>query len=435
MFPLPGAAEVERHTATVMEANGFRAQPDPAPALPEGIRYVVLIVKENRTFDEVYGDLHRAANGTVMGAPSLARFGRSGYVTGYGERLSVKSVNVTPNHRALAERFAFSDNFYADSDVSVDGHHWLAGAYPDAWTESSRMASYGGQKDFRLPTTAPGRLSFAQGNSSVHPEEQVEAGTLWHHLERHGVTFRNFGEGFELAGVAEDPGEKPTGARFLTNVPMPDPLFRNTSRDYPGFNMNIPDQYRATQFIAEMEARYGGGKQEFPRFLFLHLPNDHMAKARPEDGYPFEASYVADNDYALGRIVEYLAHSRWWREMAIFVTEDDAQGGRDHIDAHRTVLLAMGPYCRRNYVSHVNTSFPGLQKTIFRLLRIPPLHLFDAAASDLADCFTTQADFAPYRALPVDARIFKPEEARDPLDPRPGPRMDDPAVLREQHRR
>src|ERR1039457_1651538 len=120
-------------------------------------------------------------------------------------------------------------------------------------TTSTLMAAYSDQKkDFRL-STAPGRLLFAGSDSSVHPEEQLENGTIWHHLDRHHIAFRNFGEGFELAGVYEGKDLEPTGAGFLTNVPMPDPLYRNTSRQYPGFNMNIPDQFRATQFIQEME--------------------------------------------------------------------------------------------------------------------------------------------------------------------------------------
>jgi hypothetical protein len=121
--------------------------------------------------------------------------------------------------------------------------------------------------------------------------------------------------------------------------------------------------------------------------------------------------------------------------MAVFVTEDDAQGGVDHIDAHRTVLLAAGPYCRRNYASHTNTSFPGLLKTIFRLLRIPPLNLFDASASDLSDVFTDQPDFAGYEVLPEDRRLFDPAAAKDPADPKPGPGMDDPREIEQQHRR
>ncbi|MGD0360060.1 MAG: bifunctional YncE family protein/alkaline phosphatase family protein [Bryobacteraceae bacterium] len=429
-FPLPDAAALGAATETVMDNNGLKPRDETPGALPGAVKYVVMIVKENRTFDEVFGDIqHLASGATVMGAPGVARFGQSGHVAGNGNRLSVQRVNVTPNHHALALGWSFSDNFYADSEVSVDGHHWLVGAYPDAWTETSFRASYADGRDFRFPSTAPGRFSFAEGNSSVHPEEQPEGGTIWHHLARHGVSFRNYGEGFELAGVDEGKGYQPTGGRFVTNVPMPDPLYRNTSRDYPVFNMNIPDQFRATQFIHEIEEKYVKGGEPFPRFIYIHLPDDHMTEPRPRDGYPYEASYVADNDYALGRIVEFLSQTPWWREMAIFVTEDDAQGGRDHIDAHRTVFMGIGPYFKRNYVSHVNTSFPGMLKTIFRLLGLPPLNLFDAVASDLSDCFTNTPDFEGYRVRKEDPRIFDPAAAREPLDPRPSIKMDDPAEV------
>lgn len=438
VFPLPKTAEYAALTSRVMESNGFRAAAAIPPPLPAAIRYVVVIVKENRTYDEVLGDIAKASNGPVTGMASLARFGLDVTVSPDARTRpappTASHVNVTPNHHALAARFAFSDNFYADSEVSVDGHHWLVGSYPNAWTESSLMAAYGGEKQFRFPTTAPGRLLFAGSDSSVHPEEQLEAGTIWHHLERNGIPFRNYGEGFELAGVVEEPGEKPTGARFLTNVPMPDPLFRNTSRDYPQFNTNIPDQYRLKQFTAEVQRKYVDGGEPFPRFLYIHLPQDHMARTRPADGYPYAASYVADNDYALGRMVEFLSHTPWWRQMAIFVTEDDAQGGVDHVDSHRTVLVAISPYARKNYVTHANTSFPGMLKTAFRLLGLPALNLFDAAATDLSECFTTEPDFTPYQAIAADRAIFDAAKAKDPLDPLPdSPRMDDPRFLRDQH--
>jgi YVTN family beta-propeller protein len=438
VFPLPKPAEFAALTARGMENNGFVAGRSAAP--PVAIRHIVIIVKENRTYDEVLGDITQASNGPVDGLPSLARFGLGATVNADRNTRpappTLSKVSVTPNHHALARRFAFSDNFYADSEVSVDGHHWLVGSYPNAWTESSLMASYGGAKEFRFPTKAPGRLLYAGSSSSVHPEEQLEAGTIWHHLERNHISFRNYGEGFELAGVAEEPGEKPTGARFLTNVPMPDPLYRNTARDYPQFNMNIPDQYRVAQFTAEIERKYVKGGEPFPQFIFIHLPQDHMARPRPADGYPYGASYVADNDYALGRIVEYLSHTPWWREMAIFVTEDDSLGGVDHVDSHRTVLLAISPYARRNYVSHVNSSFTGLLKTAFRFLGLPPLNLFDAAASDLSDCFVGEPDFTPYQAVPLDPALFDPAKVKDPLDPaKDSPRMDDPRFLRDQHKR
>jgi YVTN family beta-propeller protein len=421
-FPLPALVDLAKQTRFVLAANGLLPVPDrPRPQPP--IKYVVIIVKENRTFDEVFGDL-KAANGPVLGMERLARLGANGYADGGKGRFSLQGINVTPNHHALAERFAFSDNFYADSDVSVDGHHWIVGAYPDAWTESSLLTAYSGHKHFALDDTAPGRLIFAESNSSVHPEEQEEAGSLWQHLENHHITFRNFGEGFELAGNEEEPGEKPTGARLLTNVPMPESLYRNTSRTYPGFNMNIPDQYRAAQFIAEMRQNYENA--EMPQLIFMHLPNDHTADPRPEDGYPYKASYVADNDVALGKIIEYLSHTAQWREMAVFITEDDAQSGVDHVDAHRTVLIGAGPYFRKNYASHVNASFPSILKTTFELLGLPSLNLFDASAADLFDMFTTEPDFTPYTALPPDTRLFDPAMAREPLNPKPSIPMDGP---------
>jgi YVTN family beta-propeller protein len=419
IFPLPSAAELGAHTAVALDANGFRPRPVAARPVPDGIRHVVLIVKENRTYDEVFGDLRGGA-----GAPELARLGTRGFVDGRRKRLSIKDVNVTPNHHAMARQWAVSDNFYADSDVSVDGHHWLVGSYPNVWTESSLMAAYGDQKkDFKLDG-APGRLLFAGSDSSVHPEDQLEGGTIWHHFARHGVSFYNFGEGFELAGVAEEKGLEPTGARFLTNVPMPDPLYRNTSREYPGFNMNVPDQYRADHFIREVREKYIESGADLPQFLFIHLPNDHMTNERPEDGYPYRESFTADNDYALGRIVEFLSGTKWWREMAVFVTEDDAQGGVDHIDAQRTVLMALGPLVRRGYVSHANSSFPGLLKTIFRILKLPPLNLYDAAATDLSDVFARTPDFATYKLLPVDKRLFDPAAAKQAPPGTPTPKMD-----------
>jgi YVTN family beta-propeller protein len=429
IFPLPRREELAGLTSFVMEANGLVARGAAAP-LPAGIKHVVLIVKENRTYDEVLGDEMEADNGFPMGAPAMARFGTRGYADGRKQRLSLKDVNVTPNHHQIAEQWSFSDNFYADSDVSVDGHHWLAGAYPSVWTESSLEAAYSDQKkDFRLGD-APGRLLFAGSDSSVHPEDQMEGGTIWHHFARYGVSFRNFGEGFELAGVDEDKDLEPTGARYLTNVPMPEPLYSHTSREYPGFNMNIPDQYRASQFIKEIEEKYVKTGAELPQFIFMHLPNDHMTEARPEDGYPFEESYVVDNDYALGRILEYLSGTRWWKETAVFVTEDDAQGGVDHIDAHRTVLLCAGPWAKKGYVSHVNSSFPGLLKTIFRLLHLPPLNLFDAAAADLSDCFAAAPDIEGYKLVDVDRRIFDPDKARAATNGKASVKMDGPKVER-----
>jgi YVTN family beta-propeller protein len=441
VFDIPLNSHLPRFTERVMLLNGFFARKlEPAP-LPRELRYAVVIVKENRTYDEIFGGLAEASNGPLSGAPELGRLGRRGWVWQEEGSLKVrvdkKFYDITPNHHSLAARYAFSDNFYADSEVGVDGHHWVVGSYPDAWTESSRMASGGGQQDFRFPATAPGRLPFEPSNPSLHPGEQLDPGALWHHLERHGIAFRNFGEGFELASADEDKGEdpSPTGARYLANVSLPGPLYRNTSRVYPRYGMNIPDQYRAAAFIDEIERLYVKPGRDLPRLLFIHLPNDRMARPRPGDGYPYAASFVADNDYALGRIVEYLSHTPWWSNMAVFVTEGDAQGGVDHVDSHRTLLLIASPWARRNHASRINTSFPGLLKTVFRLLGLPPLNLYDATAADLADCFSeSDPDFTPYQALRPDPDVFVPEKAKDPQDPKPQPALDSPVFLREPHR-
>lgn len=437
IFDLPSDAELAAMTQTVYKNNGFIESPDAPGSLPAGVKHVVVIVKENRTFDEVFGDLEKAGNGEIRGAWLLARFGRFAIVqperNALKPRISAKGQVISPNHIALAQRFSISDNFYADGEVSVDGHHWIVGSYPNAFTESTLMASYGGQKDFRLSPTAPGRLLFPGSNSSVHPEEQLEGGALWQHLERNKISFRNYGEGFELAGADEGTGLKPTGARYLTNIPMPDALYRNTARDYPNYNTNIPDQFRADQFINDVKRRYVDGNETLPRLIFIHLPNDHGAKPRREDGYPVPASYMADNDYALGRIVDFLSHTRYWENMSIFVTEDDSQGGVDHVDSHRTVFMAIGPYIKQNYVSRVNSSFPGLLKTVFRLLQIPSLNLYDHAAQDLSDCFALTPDLTPFQVKPANPEIFDPSRAKEPRDPIPGPRMDDPIYLRQEH--
>jgi len=168
----------------------------------------------------------------------------------------------------------------------------------------------------------------------------------------------------------------------------------------------------------------------------LRLPNDHTAGTR--SGKLTPAAYIATNDYAVGQIVDAISHSKVWASSAVFITEDDPQGGVDHIDSHRTVLLCLGPWARRNHVSHANTSFPGLLKTIFRLLQLPPLNLFDAAATDLADCFRSESETevdSRYHVREVDKRLFDPATARQAPEGTPSPRMDDPRDLPQRKKR
>jgi YVTN family beta-propeller protein len=413
VIPVAGDESLEASTARVLANNGLvpkiasRPADHPLPELPgrpsPKIKHVVFIAKENRTFDEVFGDLPGA-----NGDPFLTRFGAGRKVGPY------RGIEVMPNHRALARRFAVSDNFYVDSDVSADGHRWLVGAYPNHWVETVTAAGYGGGAAFVKKTKAPGRLALFESNSSLAPEDYLEQGSMWHHLAARGVRFRNFGEGFEFAGTTESEGMAPTGARLPVNVPMPSVLRENTSRDYPSYNTTIPDQYRADVFLREL-AGWSSSGSGMPAFIFILLPNDHGD--RPRFGYPFLESYMADNDLALGRIVEALSKSPFWKDMAVLVTEDDAQSGVDHVDAHRSLLLHIGPWAKRGHVSHRQASIASITKTIYRLLGLPDLHLYDAAAADLVDLFGTGPDPEPYDALPVDRRIFDPELVQDPADP------------------
>ena len=318
IYPMPRPDALARATKFVLLANGFEPRSEAPPPVPQAIRHVVLVLKGNRGFDEVLGDVTKVSNSLVVGAPPLARFGQDGYVDGHGQRLSLHHVSVTPNHHAIATEWAFSDNFYLDADTGPGGREW--------------MAAFG-------------------------------------HLLRHRISFYRFGEGF-------------------------DPQMADTDR--------------ARRFIHEIDEEFGSANTDLPQFILVQLPNDRLATARPKAGYPYDESYVADNDEALGRILEYLSGTRWWGRMAVFVTESGADGGIDHIDRDRTLLLSAGPWARKNYVSHINASFPSLFKTIFRLLGVPPMNLFDASAADLSDCFAPAADRASYHAIPVDPRVYNP---------------------------
>jgi YVTN family beta-propeller protein len=411
LMDVPADAELPALTRTVLTNNGALSAPDRPKGLPP-VKCVVFITKENRTYDEVFGALPGG-----RGDASLARLGTERPVKGIG---TDDPVVPMPNHVALARRYAVSDNFYMDSDHSADGHRWLAAAPPNHWAESVVSAGYGGRMHDDTDSPAPGRRLLFGSNSSATPEDYPEAGTLWHHLARHNVPFSNWGEGFEFAGIDEGAGLKPTGARLPLNIPMPLPLYKNTSRRYPGYNTNIPDQYRADVFLEEFAARFESGKEPLPGLIYIHLPNDHSAGPRPKDGYPAGESYYADNDLALGRILERLSRSKFWRQMAVFVTEDDAQGGVDSVDAHRSVLMVLSPWAKKGYVSRRITDISAIHHGIFALLGLPPLSLYDALAGDLSDFWIApgdKPDLTPYTLVPVDKRLFDPAKAKDPLDP------------------
>lgn len=425
VIDIPTDAQLASLTREVLDNNFvFTAADDPrfewrknnpVPLYPgqreSPIKYIVFISKENRTYDEVFGQLKRG-----NGEPAMARYGYQRSFARQSGADPLQDVTVMPNHLALAQRFCISDNFYVDADVSADGHRWLVNTYPNQWVEASVASSYGGGRRFRADSKAPGQFAFVGSSGAIYPEDYNEAGSMWDHLDRNGLSFFNFGFGVELAGTLDDSTMKYTGVKYLVNYPIPGPLFDHSSRRYPTYNMAIPDQFRADQFIGEFKERWLDSGQSMPQVLTIILPNDHGASERPQAGYPYRESYMMDNDLALGRIVSFLSQTPYWKNMAIVVTEDDAQDGQDHVDAHRSLLMLFSPYAKRNAVSHQHYSFGSIFKTFWNILGVPYLNQYDATAQDMADMFTDQPDFTPYQVLPVDPRCFDPQKALDPFD-------------------
>ena len=364
----------------------------------------------------------------------MARYGTGvDILTSSGDTL--EGLTIAPNHLALAQQFTVCDNFYVDSDVSVDGQRWLLGMYPNEWTETNVVNQYGGVRSYNQDTTAPGMAILAAG---LVPEEYNEAGSMWDHFERNQVNFFNFGLDLRITPYQAKAGYAPDYNRVVVNKPVPVGLLNNSSKLYPSYNMSIPDQFRADVFMQEFESRWGDGKAPMPAFMTVRLPNDHGAGTRPDAGYPYRESYMMDNDLALGRIVDFLSRTKYWENMLIVVTEDDAQGGRDHIDAHRSVCLVISPYTQRGHVSKVHYSFGSIMKTFWNILGVPYLNQFDASATDLSDCFMEQPNVSPYAVRAVDPAVFNPELALDPFDKdfdwsalEDSPAIDDVAVMKQ----
>lgn len=416
-------------------------QENPVPLFPKAkespIKHIVFISKENRTYDEVFGQLK---NGN--GDSTLARFGYNATFSNYNKKITLNNVTVMPNHLALARQFAISDNFYVDSDVSADGHRWLVCTYPNEWVETSVAASYGGLRQWREGSKAKGNFVFDGASGAIYPEDYNEAGSMWEHLERNGIPFWNFGFGTMFAPHLTDDLAYQKGYAYAVNYPVPAPLFANTSRIYPTYNIAIPDLFRIEKFKEEFNAKWMNGKEKMPSMLTLIIGNDHGAGERPEAGYPFLQSYMADNDLALGRLVEFLSQTPYWKNMAIVVTEDDAQGGVDHVDAHRSLLMVISPYAKRDFVGHSHSSFGSIFKTFWNILGIPHLNQYDAGAADLAELFTNEPNFTSYKAIAPDARLFNPQKAYDPLDAQfdwsalsQAPAMDDVEYVQKQRRK
>ena len=410
-LPVPDAQRLAGYTSQVI-ANTFLVKKvninpkNPLPALPGAtatpIKYIVYITKENRTYDEVLGQLKNA-----NGDSTLARFGvHCEYTLPDALRVKLPGLNVAPNHIKAAQPVAFSENYYSDSEASIHGHHWMLGVIPNEWVEANSNVD----KTAKLFSDAPGRR-FPGSTGSMDPEDYAERGGLWEAMERSHVNFYNFGEGNETAHNREIWTDTLTGSGHLVMVPMQKALYPRTSHNYAGFNTNIPDQFRMDQFESEFTKMWIKGKQTMPSLITMQVPNDHTADPRAKDGYPMKQSYVADNDLAVGRILHFLSRTKYWKNMLVIITEDDPQGGVDHIDAHRSILMMAGPYVKKGYVSHTHANFGAILKTIYNILDVPYVNQYDATGTLLTDFFTDKPDFTPYTFLRSDARIFDPQKA------------------------
>jgi YVTN family beta-propeller protein len=409
---LSGLPEAKDLTAAVLANNTFDLAK--RPALPH-LKHCFLIIRENRTYDEILGDI-----GNANGDASLARYGLDGWAEEGGHHSRAGSKNatsgvvdhlkVTPDLHALAAQYAISDNFYVDSDVSADGHRWVMGINPTPFFNTAWSSGYGGRRDGDPGATQPGRRANFGGADAPMPEDEPQFGSLWEHIANSGLGILNYGEGLEVEGNDEMDGAAPEGQRLFLNSPVPKPVFEHSDRRFPTFNLGIPDQFRFEEFQRDFSRRLAQGK--IPGLIVIRLCNDHTADPRPGDGYPYRASYVADNDLALGRIVAYLSKTSVWKDSALFVTEDDAQGGVDHVDAHRSILLVASPWVKTGSVSHEHSSMGSITRTIDELLGVGSLNLEDALAGELSGIFTATPHLEPFTVVASDVRVFDPAKAK-----------------------
>ena len=311
------------------------------------VKHVLYIIKENRTYDQVFGDMPEG-----NGDSSLCLFGEK----------------VTPNHHKLTREFVLLDNFYVNSEVSADGHNWSTAAYATDYVEKTWPTQYGGrggEYDFEgdQPTGAP------------------KAGYLWTLCTRNHRSFRMYGEFIDAA----TPEGKPAKPR--------DPgIGKNFAPNYRGWDLDYSDVDRFKAWEKELSEFERDGN--LPSLCIMHLPNDHTAGTRK--GALTPKAYAAQNDYALGLIVERLSKSPYWKKSVIFVVEDDAQDGPDHVDAHRSVGLVISPYIKKHTVDHTLYSTASMLRTLELILGLPPMSKYDAAATPMFNAFTLKADFSGY---------------------------------------
>jgi len=348
-----------RFTTRVAAANGWTGAPRPRAYPP--FEHVIYVIKENRTYDQLLGDLRQGDGDT-----SLVFFPRP----------------VSPNHHALAERFGLFDRFFVNAEVSPDGHNWSTAAYATDYLEKTVPSNY----------SARGRTYDYEGtNRGVVPEDDAAepaSGYLWNLAERKGITFRNYGE-FVVPSRRDADDPLPPGYRG--NKPF---LFSNTSPLYPGFDLGIRDQHRVDVWLDEFKQYVERGTM--PALEIVRLPNDHTSGAAA--GRPTPRAALADNDLALGRMVEAVSRSPLWAKTVIFVLEDDAQNGPDHVDAHRSPLFVISAYSRPGVI-HRFANTTDVLRTIEEILDLPSMSQFDHFGRPLRDIWASEPDARPYTPL------------------------------------
>jgi YVTN family beta-propeller protein len=355
--------ELASLTQRVERANGWRDVTRTTGYPP--FEHVVYIVKENRTYDQVLGDMTQGDGDT-----SLLFFPRPN----------------SPNHHALADRFGLFDRFFVNAEVSPDGHNWSMAAYATDYLEKTVPSNYSNRgRTYDYEGTNRGRVPSEQGADDA---AEPASGYLWDLVQRKGLTLRNYGE-FVIPDRANPNAGMPAGYRG--NKPF---LVANTNRDYPSFDLDITDQRRAEVWLAEFQDYVKRGTM--PALEIVRLPNDHTAGARA--GAPTPQAYMADNDLALGHIVEAISKSPFWKNTLIAVLEDDAQNGPDHVDSHRSVLLMISAYSRGGAI-HRFTNTTDVLATIEGVLGLDALSQFDHYGRPLRDIWTAEPDLRPYTAL------------------------------------
>ena len=323
------------------------------------IKYVFYVIKENRTYDQVLGDI-KGGNGDT----SLVLFGEK----------------ITPNLHNIAKQFVLLDNFYDDGEVSADGHNWTMGAYATDYLEKNWPTSYGGRGG-----SYPGEGAREIANN--------KNGFLWDYCKKLGVSYRSYGE-----FISDD--KKP-------NLPS---LEGHFCKEYTGWDLTVRDTVRVTQWKRDFEVLLA--KNEVPRLNTLRFGNDHTEGLRI--GRPTPKAHAADNDLAVGQFIDYLSHSRIWNESVIIIVEDDAQNGPDHVDAHRSTTYVAGGFVKQGYVDHTMYSTSSALRTIELILGLPPMSQYDAAAEPMWRCFNSTASHPEFHVTPnlVDLNLKNKDESK-----------------------